>query len=363
MNTKEMTGNSQGDLKLASTARSRVRPILETVAEMSNEISAQCTERFVQSRGSANPRQSSPFVVEKIEYDLGDSLENMKVEPYLKEKLSLPNSFIMPKLAKKFKDQFIDKSVIDSEVETKFPANSYRTPIKPEKQDSFMSPKDYDFSSGKSGFFSMRRKVAGKPEALEVSAGTNIAMQGPSSANSKIKIVNNIFQNTFLQNYPKPDSCSTKRKIKDLKLDDKSKGAIRKKGNTSMEVKTSGKPSKTVSTVLSPQNNSNRTFSFHMGGLKPTFQKPQKLPTTKTAKNSTILEESVVSTKLASDPDRKFKSMVKFHEKLSNMINDVQGTEGDVDLKDAWRFVKDVVKGYAAATQKIKQLEAVLNSK
>ena len=363
MNDREMTGKLQGDVKVGSTTRRRVRPTLETVAEMSNEISAECTERLVQSRGSANLRQSSPFIVEKIEFDLEEPADQSRVESMANEGFKLPPSFMKFKMPKKREHKYsiIEKSLVDAESETKFPAQSYRTPMKPEKKDSFLSPKEG--SSGKNGFFSMRKKAGNKQDTLELSNGTHIGIQGPSSANSKIKIVNNIFQNTFLQNPPKPDTSNTsKRKIKDVKFEEKSKAAIRRKGNCSLEIKDTSKMTNRVSTLLSPQHNQSKAFSFHLGNMKMTPSSNPKAPLSKTTKRSSILEDSVTSTRLG-EQEKIHRSMVKFHEKLTGLINEVQGTEDEVDLKSAWRFVKDVVRGYAEASQKIKQLETILNTK
>jgi hypothetical protein len=362
MNDKEMTGKNQCDSKICSTTRRRTRHALETVAEISNEISGECTERLVQSRGSTSLRQSSPFMVEKIEFDLGESAEDSRVDSLVKEGFKLPPSFMKIKMPKKREQKYsiIEKSLVDTETETKFPAQSYRTPMKPEKRDSFLSPKDS--SSGKNGFFSMRKKLGSRHEALELSAGTHTGIQGPSSASSKIKIVNNIFQNTFLQNPSKPDTSNTsKRKIKDIKLDDKSRGAIRRKGSCSLDIKDTGKSTKRVSTLLSPQHNQSKTISFHLSQMKVTPSINSKASLSK-VKRSSILEDSVTSARLG-EHEKKLRSMLKFHDKLSSLINEVQGTEDDVDLKDAWRFVKDVVRGYAEASQKIKQLEAILNTK
>lgn len=362
MNEREMTGKSHGDSKLACTARSRVRPVLETVAEMSNEISAQCTERLVQSRGSANLRQSSPFVVEKIEFDLEDPAEESKTEILSKQGFVLPPAFMKIKIPKKKEQRYsiIEKSLVDSEIETKFPAHSYRTPMKIDKKESFLSPKDP--SSGKNGFFSMRKKTVGRHEALELSTGTQMSVQGQGTGSSKIKIVNNIFQNTFLQSTSKADtSTASKRKIKDIKFEDKSKGALRKKGNCSLDIKDSTKTNKRISTLLSPQRD-----PIQRGGYQLGIQKPSTGGGTKTGRSGTgqrsILEDSAVSGKNI-DYDRQLLSMQKFHAKLSDLINEVQGSEGEVDLKTAWRFVKDVVVGYSAASRKIKQLEAILQGK
>lgn len=360
-----MTGKGPSNQKIIGTHRSRGRTALETVDELSNEISAQCTERVGQSRESVNLRQSSPFIVEKIEFNIDDPCEQSRVEEKKpKEEFELPSSFIKLKIPKKNKEPQPDKSGIEFDQETKFPSNSYRTPLKAEKHDSFLSPKESN--TGKTGFFSMRKKLGSRPDQIEQNLGSNPGLPSSTSTGSRIKIVNNIFQNTFLQNYIKGE-CSNKRKISDLKNEyGASKGSIKKKGNYSMDIldKDTGRTMKGVPSVLSPPDSINRKLNFHLNGFNKVNLANDKKNTSKprTSKQSFVTEESIMSIK-GVDQEKKFKSMCKFHEKLGRLVNDVQGTEGEVDLKTAWRFVKDVVKGYAEASKKIKQLEAVLQSK
>lgn len=353
-----MAGNSPSDAKAHYSARSRVRHQLETVAEMPNEASGECTERLVQSRGSANLRQSSPFVVEKIELDLDEIQEEVSFARGLPPKgASTFKSEVAGSFShKKSPEIVLDKSVLDSDADTKFPAQSYRTPIKPENSRSFFSPSQA--SNAKHGFFSMRKKTGGKTSDSGQSSAGGPTVIDANSSNNKIKIVNNIFQNTFLQNYVKPEA-QTKRKITEVKFDSKSKGAIRKKVNCSLDIK-ENKTARPIVGQLSPQQISGKRFSFHIpagAGLTQT-PKPKNVSTLR----QSTLEESGMSSRVP-DHDRKYRQMVKFHEKLSALIQDVEGGAGEVDLKTSWRFVKSMVQGYVEARQKIKKLETIINSK
>ena len=358
---REMAGNLPQDSKSHFTARSRGRTLLETVAEMPNEGSGECTERLVQSRGSANIRQSSPFVVEKIEFNLDEIKEDhSRTEEHQQDEPRLQSKYGDQDNHRKHREAILDKMIFDSDAETKFPAYSYRTPAKPENQKSLFSPSSG--SNGKQGFFSLRKKSAIKQSDSVHLSGGNPPVLESNPASNKIKIVNNIFQNTFLQNYSKPSESKTKRKINEVKFENKSKGAIRKKNNSSMDVKDSSKMSKQTAGLLSPQPMSDKRFSFHIpSGVLQLPSRP-KNHVSLLHRQSTILEESVTSAKVL-DQDKKYKQMIKFHEKLTGLIREVEGGSGEIDLKTSWRFVKNVVQGYVEARQKIKKLEEIINSK
>lgn len=56
--------------------------------------------------------------------------------------------------------------------------------------------------------------------------------------------------------------------------------------------------------------------------------------------------------------------MKKFHGKLAKLLKDIGYSSEPVDdIKQQWRFVKDIVNGYVEAKSKIKKLEDILKLK
>lgn len=110
--------------------------------------------------------------------------------------------------------------------------------------------------------------------------------------------------------------------------------------------------------MLSPQTATSKRFSFHIPtGLLKGSNKPKNA----SLHRHSTFEES--ASRIGTEQDKKYRQMMKFHEKLSSLIQEVEGHKEDVDLKTAWRFVKNVVHGYVDSKQKIKKLEAIINAK
>lgn len=135
-------------LNLSPRADSRLNPqgprqlrLLETVVEQSNEASLQQTERLRASSQIAASKQASPFMIEKIDYELEES-KNGQMYMIVADKPTAVRRITILEASRPTDD-----------------AEAYKTPSKPKPAlDKQSSGKDS--TSCKTGFFSMRKKTS-----------------------------------------------------------------------------------------------------------------------------------------------------------------------------------------------------------
>lgn len=377
-NTKDLAAKNNREVKSAQSNLARQKQNLETVAETSHEMSLEFTDRIRKSPIIHQQNQKSkpltPFMVEKyeykIEYDEDDNKENRT-----------------PQIADSY-DYFLSRGNIGKPV--KRPVNleikienaserqanaSLATPSKTSNIEALVSPKNIE-NIGKSGFFSMRKKTL---------PNEGIAIQSTAN-NGKIKIVNNIFQNTFLQHVVNPNDKqdSSKKKVKEVKVDEKAHGAVKRKINMSMEVK-DVKPHKAHhSVLLSSSRKTGKRMShsrdFENLGLVTPTSKVQTMedslsnkltfgmPTPSEA-SSTLGGKSQKKSLLKATVEvdaHEYDQMKKFHTKLGKLMKELgvedEGSDSEMDYKKQWWFVREMANGYFEAKQKIRKLEEILKS-
>ena len=369
------TGKEEATDKRTKEGHQRHKMKLETVIERSNEISCEYTDRIAPGAESRKTRRSSPFVVEKFDLDLDVDDDPEEDGPAAKNRgqftLNMPLSE-KEKLGCRL-------ASLDFDLETKLPPSSFRTPAKKERQDQSASFID-NSNSLKSGFFSVRKR-SGKPESIDIRGGAvHFPAGAPSSA--KIKIVNNIFQNTYLQSVVKPElqDAFKKKLLKDVKTEEKPSRLSRKRGNASMEIKETPKAKRTATNLLvnphSPRNNPNlllqpQAVSFPHKQTVPETASPKAVDDLLTQR--LIFNSFDVSKKpqlvhpSTSNDLQQLAQYRRFHSKLTGLMKDLgreptSSLEED-SLKQSWRFIKDIVEGYVEAKKKINKLEEILHGK
>lgn len=284
-------GSPSSSKRRARSAASRQKTFLETVAERSNEMSGDYTE-LLQKSMKQKTKQSSPFLVEKFDYNLSfadegsesrDSPAKSKTNRSQKAPLlsrteqddvvknlggewSIHKGYEEKTKKNDFEEKSLNRNINDFELDS-IPVSSYRTPVKKSKPGkSFSNQSDVLLMGGaKGGFFSMRKKSQkDHTESSKIGAGTPFINIGSGSAGN-VKIINNIFQNTILHS-PKNEDL-TQKKILNLKSFERPKSTNRKKGNLSIDTQplvvkshrgpvpiTPSKPSRTILFRDSPQN-------------------------------------------------------------------------------------------------------------
>lgn len=427
---------------IASLTRLKAR--LEVVTESVGEASGEWTERAALARMSG-PRKSS-FIVEKIDYHPTDDDVSSRERsgsgsrPAAQRRLlnSPPPQF--PKQKPPLADPLFA---------------SFATPQKRDVfvvDGAFASPRERSEGGvgAKSGFFSVRKKTAptvskhiklridaadGDRElrielpseaglgpwvvssgAKEVRDTATTAAGGPTPTNSggKIRIVNNIFQNTILQGVgksqpsgllsetdplvqgpPHLQQAATHRPKSRVKPDTAGptiKSSGKRKMNLSVDHRDC-KPTaneykhhhqqqsyhqqqpqhKTQPTVVttgfvSPKHKGDaKLFSF---SGRPVSAIDESLHKTNGSRNkehetSTCFSRrsghSGAAVVLSAAEATQFEKMKKFHSRLTKLMRDTGVDEGagqeEVGLGEAWRFVKKVVVGYVDAKTQLKLLQ------
>lgn len=392
--SKDSPANLGSELKRSSCLLGKLKQRLEPVVEASNEFSIEVTDRLQKSMRSSH-RPPSPFVVEKFDYSLmidEDSPRKLELSPRELLSSSVRAKNLPSYLEQNTSDNATEAYPLELEVEIRQNHSIYKTPGKSTKTEStnIVSP-------GKAGFFSLRKKTnkSDKSDIGEGFLGPTLNFPFPTQPNaSKIKIVNNIFQNSILQNMVKPSDGDKKKLSKGLE----SKGSVRRKSNISVDVRDqqtilqpAQKPKRVLNQLLSPQHKTDRDrfFSFHH--MAPTYLSSHKAKKEggeedRNPGRSRFLDESsnntiVVNKKLllGMTPEGSSKrgsqtelspaqieEMRKFHNKLNKLIRDLNCSEylgegDDLNLKLQWRFVKDMASKYAEASQKLKMFEAILH--
>lgn len=383
--SKDSPAKSSAELKRSSCLLGKFKQRLEPVVEASNEFSLEATDRLQKSMRSSH-RPPSPFIVEKFDYSLMiDEDSPRKPETSTNDQLS--TSARIKKLPS-YREHQVGESTIDFnplEFQSEARMNSplFKTPAKTPKTESPSAP-------SKAGFFSLRKKT-NKLEKSDNGEGNIVpTLHFPFPIHpigGKIKIVNNIFQNSILQNVVKPSDADQKRKLS-KRLD--SKSAARRKSNISMDFRDQQlqaqpiqKPKRILNQLLSPQHKTDKDKHFSFHGMTSNYSSMQKTKkeSGEDGQNqckSRILDESsntiVVNKKLqlgniiegsskrGSQTElspAQIEEMRKFHAKLNKLIKDLNCTdylsEGEeLNLKLQWRFVKDMASKYAEVSQKYK---------
>lgn len=427
------------------TSLTRLKARLEVVTESVGEASGEWTDRAGLAR-LPGPRKSS-FVVEKIDYhptdDDGSSADRSASASRPAPHRRLLNS--PPPL-------FAALGPSDGRS-----ANAFTTPHKRDVlpvDAAFLSPREGS-GGGKSGFFSVRKKTAPvvreriqlridsagsqrheyhielPGEALGpwvVSSGgkeardtATTAAGGPTPTNSggKIRIVNNIFQNTILQGVGKsqptsvlcepPAQVATHRPKSRPKLDTTgpiaAKSSAKRKMNLSVDHRdckpvhqplhtgtTAGRvdrPGLVDAGFVSPKHKADaKLFSFsgctvptthHTASfgrrkgdkarplsdvdeslLKTTASRPKEVETSGCFSRRSAHSAAGGAVLLSGVELAQYEKMKKFHSRLTKLMRDTGVEEGageEVGLGEAWRFVKKVVVGYVDAKTQLKQLQ------
>lgn len=370
------TGKEEPLLSRPKEGHQRHKAKLETVVERSNEISCEHTDRIAPGAEARKTRRSSPFVVEKfdLDLDLDDEAEEEEVRGVGRTLFGL-------QVPQSEKEKLASRLLgLDFELDAKLPASSYRTPAKKERQDPSASFADHS-GSLKSGFFSVRKR-SGKQESIDARGAAAVHFPTGAPSTAKIKIVNNIFQNTYLQSLHKPDlqDAFKKKLLKDPKTEEKPGRLARKRGNASMEIKDTPKTKRPAAPPLatphSPRNHPNLLLQPPSGAF------PTKNPIVETASpkaGDELLTQRLAfnsfdgskKPQLAQLPTasdlQQLAQYRKFHAKLTGLMKDLgreptSSAEEDT-LKQSWRFIKDIVEGYVEAKKKINKLEDILQGK
>jgi hypothetical protein len=366
------TGKDEPHDKRPKEGHQRHKVKLETVVERSNEISCEYTDRIGPGAEARKTRRSSPFVVEKFDLDL-DVDDEPEEEGGRSAGARGPLRLNMGQAEKEKLSSRL--AGLDIDLEPKLPASSYRTPAKKERQDqsaSFADPSN----SLKSGFFSVRKRSS-KPESIDIRGGAvHFPAGAPSSA--KIKIVNNIFQNTYLQSVVKPElqDAFKKKLLKDVKTEEKACRLARKRGNASMEIKETPKAKRPAPNLLcspnSPKNNPCLLLQ-PQAPAKPPNESGTPKAVDDLATHRLIFGSFDACKKpqlglLPSASDlQQLAQYRKFHAKVTGLMKDLgrepTSTAEEDTLKQSWRFIKDIVEGYVEAKKKINKLEEILHGK
>lgn len=326
------------------------REVLETVKESSHEASQDQPDKRKQNE---QPAYIPPkFKVEKIEFRI-EADEEFEAAEVRSKRADLP-----PKTKRKSLHQV--HTVCDDAPSNDIPGN-WKPQSQRENQQFFFSPRQ---TGAVPNFFTQRKVSVKSPKG---------------TGDSKIKIVNNIFQNTFLQKVvKKQDGHELATGDKDFfrKLPNQTK----KQTNLSLEISHSimtgnngSNPKQNGSLFLSPKAKP---------GLKEqSFTSPKKQMDVQMSK-ATTTESSGVKKELFKSFDssqkrerdgqsvgkragRELKQFKEFHQKLNELILDLGqkeyiDTNDEMNLKQSWRFVKDLVQGYVQAKEKIQALEMIL---
>ena len=379
------TGNSEVNERRTKDIHQRQKIKLETVVERSNEMSYENTERQGQHLQLQKTRGSSPFIVERIDYDLGlDTDQEMEGEKSLRRK---PKAILDLSISSSDKERNNQKELSDHEKDFNIPSNTYRTPLKTE---GTLSGTD-SVNSARNGFFSFRKKNS-KADSHDLRNGVQIgsSSSNPNGSNAaKIKIVNNIFQNTYLQNVVKQDhkDAFKKKIIKESMLgsSSKDKKTVKRKGNASMEMEDTPKAKRAPITALlrspnSPKANpssllvhtntivspTGKTVSINetSGGTARQIDDfiPRRLKYS--SFDSTPKNQPQFNSALPQSESQELAQYRKFHSKVLSLMKDLgreptSSLEED-KLKQSWRFIKDIVEGYVESKKKIIKLEEIL---
>lgn len=426
------------------TSLTRLKARLEVVTESVGEASGEWTDRAGLARLSG-PRKSS-FVVEKIDYHPTDD-DGSSADRSASASRPAPHR----RLLNSPSPLFAALGPSDGRL-----ANAFTTPHKRDVlpvDGTFLSPREGS-GEGKSGFFSVRKKTA--PVVREriqlridsagsqrheyhielpgeglgpwvVSSGgkeardtATTAAGGPTPTNSggKIRIVNNIFQNTILQGVgknqptsvlceppaqvathrpksrPKPDTAgpgagpaktSAKRKM-NLSVDHRDCKPVAQPLHTGATGRLGG-PGLLDAGFVSPKHKPDaKHFSFsgstasavhHTASFgRPKPDKPDEALHKTTGSRTKETETSGCFSRrsghsaaggavlLSGAESAQFEKMKKFHSRLTKLMRDTGVDEGardaEVGLGEAWRFVKKVVVGYVDAKTQLKQLQKVV---
>jgi hypothetical protein len=339
------------DSKRQSSSKAH-REVLETVKEASHEASQEQPDK---RKSTESPVNFPPkYKVEKFEFRI-EADDEFEAAEALSKRAGLP-----PKTKRKSMHQV--HTVVEELPSNDIPGN-WKPQSQRENQQFFFSPRQ---TGAVPNFFTQRKVSVKSPKG---------------TGDSKIKIVNNIFQNTFLQKVVKKPE-GNERGAGEMEFFKKaSNQAGKKQSNLSLEISHSIVTSNQGSNVK--QSGALFLSPKAKGVLKEqSFTSPKRAMEVQMSKATTKESASDVKKELFKSFDssqkrpregqsvgkgalKELKQFKEFHQKLNELILDLGqkeyiDTNDEMNLKQSWRFVKDLVQGYVQAKEKIQALEQIL---